>query len=459
MERIVQFINKIILFFLGKLLPFLPVVIRGKIQKIVSSTSALNAIVLFSVNALITPLSMITGVWIVNALGKEEFGLYSYFIAIAGVMATIVLYGRDITMVRDLVQSKTEEEFCGVIGGTIVLSCFLLAICWVALGLGCLFLHLSFPVTFWIIALGTILASFDLQPVYDAWRKISKHTLYVGIGKALYFLPIWIFLIFFSDKFTIFFIALILLISQLVVLLIEYKEVRRTIPLKIFCFKSVRTAKKQARVNFLFALTPILLLIFGPLITVILKSYCGESEVGLYGTGALVMTISVFAMNQISRVGYPSLAKDSAPDIPLAKTVRTVKKFLIALILSSAPFAVALICIPSLITRLFFKPEFAPVAQILPLLGIRILFWPFSATAYRFLIASACDRSLFISYLVGAAAAWGLCFLWIPKGGFVGATWAYVVSTLIPEVLIVIITLIKLFEKRQHVKANSSLVS
>ena len=72
-----------------------------------------NVVGLTFFNALGGMLLLFTQIKLANYMGAALYGIYSYYLALGEVGANVVRYGRDKTMLRELVQ-KPEEQRGGV---------------------------------------------------------------------------------------------------------------------------------------------------------------------------------------------------------------------------------------------------------------------------------------------------------------------------------------------------------
>ena len=101
---------------------FAPAKFQKRIQELTSHQDLLhNVIGLSFFNALGGLCVMATQVKLANYFGASVYGIYSYCLAIGEVGAMFVRYGRNKTMVRDLIQTPQKRD-------SLIVSTFLLSL-------------------------------------------------------------------------------------------------------------------------------------------------------------------------------------------------------------------------------------------------------------------------------------------------------------------------------------------
>lgn len=134
---------------------------------------------------------LLIGVWVSRYLGPEQYGLYSYLLAIVALLAPFASLGLDSVVVRDLVSSpRPASQILGtaftlkVAGSLLTLAIAVLAIT---------LLHPESPneqILIAIIAAGTLVQSFDVVDLWFQSRTLSRYTVYAKgvaflVGTAL----------------------------------------------------------------------------------------------------------------------------------------------------------------------------------------------------------------------------------------------------------------------------------
>ena len=188
--------------------------------------------VLVGSNFLVAGLTLITNVKIANILGKNLFGDIGYAYAIGVSCATLIMFGFDRTLVRDLIHSagRFEEVFSA--------SLILRGICLLVILLGTIALKLLPWVGFnlsWgtiVIILSISMLALEIRSVYDVWNQINRHSCFYLAYRSLYFIVIWLIILTMPTKLSINIIAFVLLISSILGLFIQYRWVYSRMPLR-----------------------------------------------------------------------------------------------------------------------------------------------------------------------------------------------------------------------------------
>jgi O-antigen/teichoic acid export membrane protein len=146
------------------------------------SIQNLSGLIIFNFAA--SGLFFITHLYLARWMGKESFGLLAYGLVVGNYGMVFVRYGMDNTLVRDLVHYP--DRF-----GEIVVSSYLLRLvllCLFAVGLAVWKIEGMSAQAAWgvkLAALATALKAIDMQPVYDAWRTMTRHALYNFINRVI----------------------------------------------------------------------------------------------------------------------------------------------------------------------------------------------------------------------------------------------------------------------------------
>lgn len=401
-------------------LKIVPATIRGLIETLSKSKATHNALGLILLNSLGGLLLLVTQIKMANVLGPSIYGIYAYCLAIGEVGANFVRYGRQKTMLRDLVQHPERQNF--LISNTFMLSLvnLLIFLCVVSLFHSQLDIPLS-P-TYMLLILSPCLISLDLQMVYESFNLISWHTIYNFLQKLLFLIPIWIAIACF--KVPLWLIAVASCLSWFIVLTLQYREITSNLNLKI-CqnvnFKSILSLYKE---NFLIALACCFEIAFAPLIRLVLNHYADSGAVGIFSAGLQIYSIALFLLMQIARVGNPRMARIGREDVPMSQRKLFLRHYLCAMIACISPFSFALLFFPNMLSSLFFSPEYAVISSMLPILGLYLLLYAIGSVFIQFLIAHRKDKTYFTIFLSSAIATVAFTFLVVPSYGIMGATLA-----------------------------------
>lgn len=409
-----------------------PTKYKNQISDLENNNTISNIIGLTLFNAFGGFLLMLTNIKLANVLGAALYGIYSYYAAIGEVGINFVRYGRDKSMIRDLIQQP--EQYNSLVSNTFVLSLVnLLAFSIVIFSLsGPLDIDISIASISIIIA--TCLISLDLQPVYESIRMMSWHSLYTILQRLFFLVLIWIPLIF-TNNASLTYIGLSLLFTWCLILFIQYKEVISQLNIKISEAVSFTTLIRLYKSNFLIALSCILGVAFGPLIRLILKNYVDETAVGLYAACFQIFLLSKFILTQISRVGNPMMAEAGKKGCSKERRRVFIKKYIVIMFIGAIPFVIPMIFFPGLIVDFCFTEEYYEIRNYVPLFGVYLLAMAVGNVYEQFLISMRADKIYFGIYVSCSILTIISSLVLIPYYGVLGGVYAFVIPNVLARLL------------------------
>lgn len=398
-----------------------------RLEKISRSLAVKNILLLLFYNGFGAALRIMTLLLIINGLGRDRYGEYAYFLALGAYGRSLVRFGRDKTMVRDIIQNP-PEQFGRIVGTTFNLSLFLGVLYLIGLGLFGLFTGMNLTHNLWLVVIGAMLPSFDLQPVYDSWREMGKHGSYSFFRNAFSLVIIWSTYLFAPGLFTIETIALTILLSLVITQYLEYREVLLRSHITLLSRSNFFGIFRQFYENFSLGFASLLFIFMGPTIQIILTHYRGRSEVGIYAACLPILTIVNFLYDQILRVASPMLAQVTIPGRSVAAKRRAVFKSLAVMSIPAMLSTIPMILFPHVTVSLLLKPEYAEAATILPVLGTYQLVLAFGVVTARYVQCARYDRLYFLGVSFGAASSVILGVILISKYGAIGAAWTLLLA-------------------------------
>lgn len=405
---------------------------KEKIQKLEKNETLINIIGLTIFNALGGFLLMITNIKLANVLGAAIYGIFSYYVAIGEVGINFVRYGRDKSMIRDLIQYP--DKYDSLVANTFALNGANLFIFTLII---CLFSkQLDIPVNFACISIiaATCLVSLDLQPIYESIKLMSWHSLYTILQRLINLLLIWLPLLFLKSI-SLNYIGIALLLSWGVVLIIQYKEVITQLCIKIKGNVSAGSLYLLYKSNFLIALSCMMGVAFGPLIRLILKNYVDDIAVGLYAACFQIFLISKFILTQIARVGNPMMAEAGKESCSTSERRLFIRRYLIIMLIGALPFAVPLIVASGFITNICFTAEYFEIRMYLPFFGIYLLTMAVGNVYEQFLISMRRDRIYFSIYVGCSILTIVSALILIPIYNVLGGVLAFIMPNIIARAL------------------------
>jgi len=402
--------------------PLLKPDLFGRLRKVVISQKKhiQNLSVLVFVNFLIAGLGFLTRVKIANTLGREGFGLFAYALALGCYGAVIVRFGLDRTFVRDLIHYP--RRFGQLVAGSLVLRGFLLILITLALIMWKLVFgnkELSWGVI--AVVLGTSLMALDLRDVYDSWHKMSRDAVYNLIQRCCYYALIWIVVLLVPDKLSIGLIGAGTILSAALYLFMQQRWAFRRIEFYKAKESLAKTAIKLGFANLLVWAAAIGCLSFGVLNQLVLKYFRGNAELGGYAAAWQIVAIAMLLLNQVARIGKPATARITQEGTDRKTKRRFLVKYSAVMFAVASPIALGAMLWPDLILKTLFRPEYAPAAGVLRVLGIYIVLFSLGLVASQYVIAARMEKVYFASVIVGGVLSVLFCLFLIPKLGGVGA--------------------------------------
>lgn len=398
---------------------FIPGKFKKKIDLLSEHKDMLHNVVgLAFFNALGGLCVMATQVKLANYLGASIYGLYSYCLAIGEVGAMFVRYGRNKTMVRDLIQYPEKRN-------SLIANTFLLSLINLVLFVTVVFfchqpLDIEVSWTYFLLILSPCFASITLDPVYESLKMMSWSSIYSLIQKFSFLLIIWT-LFFLKFHVSLLTIGILVVITWLIVTLMEYYEVGTQLHVSFIRGIKVRELWGLYRENFIIFLSCATGVAFGPLLRLILNNYVDSTSVGIYAAGLQVYSICLFLNTQISRVGNPMMAEAGKTECSVKKRRRLVIRYATVMMLTSLPFALPMLLCPSLITNLLFSDEYTRLANYLPLLAIYMIAISIGVVFMQYLVSMRQDKTYFTVYIISAVLTILFAYWLIPIYGLLGA--------------------------------------
>jgi PST family polysaccharide transporter len=378
-------------------------------------------------NFLAAGLFFVTQVKIANVIGREKFGLLAYGIALGMYGQTIVQYGMNRTLVRDLIH--WPKRFAEMVMASLLLRGVLLGLVvtglliWKVL---CRPADLSWAVTVVIVAYS--LKSLDLQPVYDAWLKMGRHAAYNLIQRGLYFLFICTIVLWAPNNLSILLIGVGLLVAQVFYLILQQKWAFRRMDFGVSKAPLTSVAVDLSKSNLWIWLASMGLLSFGTLNQLILKYYCGAAELGGYAASWQIIAAAILLLTQVSRVGNPAMARVTCPEINRYKRKSFLLKYSYVMAATTLPVVIPSVLFPGWIVKTIFKPEYASSAVILRVMGIYLMVFSLGCVASQYVVSARMEKTYFASVILGGCLSVIFCFILIPRLAGLGAALSLLIA-------------------------------
>ena len=278
-----------------------------------------------SINYLQSGISFIVSIILARELGKEDFGYFSYGLVFANTISTLMQFGTERTLVRDLVQFNKPDEVVWSAGwiwlafGTLITTgCTV----WI-----CFFSDLDYKAAL-IVASCSLLGfarGMSPAPWFDFKGKANYQSLILLLDRILFFVCAIALIFFIKIEQAIIYISCAQLVVRVIALCIEWKFVFNT---SIFFLKPhYDTIKKLIKDNVWVWLAGIGNLLMTQANQIILQNKFGAKELANYGLSIQIITIVRLLQMQLQRLTAPSIAEVTADSNDPSTTAKKLYKF------------------------------------------------------------------------------------------------------------------------------------
>lgn len=384
-------------------------------------------IFLLVVNVLIAAIGFATKIKMANVLGATNFGVLSYGIAIATYIETLVRYGTDKTLVRDIVHQ--EHKTAEILVVTLMLKLLLLFSC-----LSLLFIYSKIgqrqnsDLAIWVI-IGSSMIALEAKGAYDATDNIRRHSIYFASYRFIFFLLIWGYILTCDNQLTVDYVGFGMIISACIYLSMQYRWIFLKYWKKIKPVWIVSETWELIKTNSFVCFAALFGLGFTSFNQLVLKKYCGAKELGVYAAAWQFFWVGNIFIMQISRIGQPILARK----LQLAKAGRAelflfVIKYLVVMVLTILPISVPMIVFPDFIISTLFSQEYFQSVTPLRLIGLYLIILSGGIVFSQYIIISRKDKLYMFTVLLAGISSMIIAWLIIPKYQATGAAISLVVS-------------------------------
>lgn len=385
----------------------------------------LSALVAF--NFLATGLFFVIQIKIANVIGKENFGLLAYGIALGMYAQTIVRYGMNRTLVRDLVHYP--DRFAELVTASQLLRGVILGFVVAGLLIWKLFWHpadLNWAVVTVIVAYS--LKSLDLQPVYDAWNCMARHAAYNMVQRGLYFILVGVVILAAPQRLTLIWISFVLLITQAYYLYLQQRWAGKRMEWAWNSPGRNLAVAELFKNNVWIWMATVGCLSFGTLNQVLLKYYCGPGELGIYAASWQIIAAAMLLVGQIGRLGNPATARVTRPENNGCKRKSFLLKYCCVMAVTALPIVIPSVFFPGWIMRSFFRPEYASSAAVLRVLGLYLMVFSLGFVASQYVVSVRMEKTYFSSVVLGGCLSLVLCLILVPRLSGLGAALALLIA-------------------------------
>ncbi|MFH1824877.1 MAG: flippase [Candidatus Firestonebacteria bacterium] len=386
---------------------------------------------LFITQAITKVLSLLFIVYLGRSLSIGDFGKFNLANAISLIFAVCVDYGFNIYLVREIAKDKTKIG--SLLGSIIPFKIILGVLVFASVYFTVVFINYD-PVTETVImlmALYYILFSFSIffRTIFIAYEMMEYESIFSLIDKILVFVMV-IFVVF-NKKGVVeialvyVFVEAIMLISSVYLLLKKFPDIKY-----VFSKSILITSIKESSYFFL---SNILLMLYLYLDSIMLSKMKGEEAVGLYNASYNLVYNLRFLISPLITSLFPSMAFNAQND--KNELLITHKKTGRLLLISGIIVTIICFVLSKQIIILLYGYKFIDSVY-----AFAILIWAipfiFVNGFYSYLLTSLNHQKNILLYLTFAVILDVLLnILVIPKYGFIGASFATVISEILYFVL------------------------
>lgn len=388
---------------------------------------------LVGINLFIAGLSFVTTIFIANTLGKETFGDFSYAVAIGTYGLMFVQFGLEKSLVRFLVHYPMR--FGELLKASLLLRSLLFFLFVLFFAIALLLCHhrLGFSWGIVIVIFATTFQAFQLSGVYDAWKKMKQHAVYVLVERCTYFALIWCVILFPFFPLSIELIGVCMITSIIIGFYLQYRWALPRID-----FKSIQGIWPSTffiiRSNIFIWFAVLSGLSIDYMTQIILKWHSGSSVLGEYSVAWKIMSLATLFLGQAARIGSEAMARHTRPDIAVNERFRFLMKYVVMMAVLGLLIGLPCLLFSPYILKVF-RPEYASAAETLRLFGLYpFLFGPYLAVL-QYAISSGLQITYFTLITVAGLLSIGLNLWLIPQMQSKGAVISVIISLAVALIL------------------------
>ncbi len=370
-------------------------------------------------------LGLVVSVWLARYLGPENFGLFSYAMALVAIGGAIATLGLDSVVVKELLIKPDDRDH--ILGTALILQ-FIGGMLTYLVLIGLIqYLKADNHLLILIIAILGPLTFFKASEVVKYWYEsqlLSKVTVRAENAVFILFAGIKGGLIFF--EFNLVSIAITVLLESVaaaIVLVFIYRYQGGVLSPSQF---SKTSALKLLNNSWPFIVSSIAVMVYLRIDVVMLESYLGASAVGNYGVATRISEVWYFIPGMIAASVFPSIvaAKKDSHALYLLHFV----KLLSVLFWASLGIAVIMSVSSEWIVSTAFGQRYLSAASILRVIAWSTVFVFVGVASGRWFLVESLQRLLLYRTVIGAIINVALNFTLIPRYGAIGAAWATLAS-------------------------------
>lgn len=396
-----------------------------------------------SINYLQSAVSFISTLLLARSISQTEFGYLSYGLVFANSISTMMQFGTERTLVRDLVQQKEPDVFLWsaawiwfVFGSIISLAITAWSFFFSDMGL-----HVAIIVTLCTITGFT--RGMSPIPWFDYKGKANYQSLILLADRSLFLIACIILLFFFRNGQVVLWICIIQLLIRFFTLAWEWKYVTKTAQVKLRPVFAV--IKKVITSNTLVWVASLSSILIFQVNQLILDDKCGPAEMAVYGIAMQIMTILRLLQMQLARILSPSIANISRKPYENSTVIRKkLIQYCGVNFFASSTIIIPVYFLAPWFIKVFIGKEYVASLAVLNILYIWALVSAVGIIINQFLISLHLQSYLFITSAGSGILAVILAYIFIDPFKAQGAAFSMLAAHLFSAVLQMIFILKKI---------------
>jgi O-antigen/teichoic acid export membrane protein len=367
----------------------------------------------------------LTQTYIANRLGRAQFGLLAYGIALGLYGQILVGYGQERSLVRDLVHRP--QHFAAIVMTSLRLRTGLFTL----VGVGLLLWNWVAPTAAnWgviVICLAYMAKALDFQAVFDTQQAMGRHAVYTLLQRLVYAALIGG-LSLGQIPLTLLLVGMSLLAAQSVNLLVQNAWICRQCALPSAVAVSWQAVVGQARDGVWLCLSLLLSLTLLSLTQILILHFAGPRELGGFAAAWQLAMIAVLLIQFAVRVGGPRLAQITQAGTDAGTQLRFLLAYAAITVGLVAPVVAIFLGAPAFVMGAIYSAEYHSEARILVPMGLYVLLLAPGVVCEQFLVSTQMEVAYLSAMVLSGLTSLCLGVAVIPSAGGYGAGWVLVVS-------------------------------
>lgn len=366
-------------------------------------------------------IGLVVGVWMARYLGPEQFGIFSYALALVALIAPLASLGLEDFVVRNIVRDPgARDETLGT-SFILSLSSGLVSIL-VAIGV-ILFLRPDDTLSHWLVGIIAVGAIFQSFYVIEHWFNSQVQAKFIVLARNPVFLfcsLLKILLIINKQPLIAFaWVALLEVAMGSLGLIIAYSSLQKRV--WDWRFKP-GVAKSLLKDSWPHLLSGVVIILYWRIDQVMLGEMIGSGEVGVYSVAVRLAEVWMFIPMAIFWSVFPAIieARATSEDLMFER----LQKFYNLMAFLAYSVALPVTFLADWLVGTLFGEAYLRAGMMLILLTWANVFSSLDIARNSFLTSMNWTRLYFVTVLLGATLNIALNYLLIPRFGGNGAAFA-----------------------------------